>query len=258
MELGYVFRNKATDSTIWQNRRQAKQDMRPLSFGVSTHVGRTVHWWGHLFSSVVHQRSSPPYQWQQPSPIFFLIPLYSLHFIVPLGDLELVAVPASSLSVRYKVCCWGFTKPYFGHNQAGTHTGPPHHVERQQTCSSHGHSWCRSDIAPQLRLEAGPAISYLGNEENPRVLEKSFVVVQPVWAHLPELSHPLSPQDLLDSQAPLPNARWAAWAQRAARCGNEWAGYAGGNPNHVLQNAIIYRVDLVVDVELVRAAGEEV
>lgn len=103
-------------------------------------VRRTVHWCdGHLFSSVVRHSSSPPYQWQQPFPIVFLPPLYSLHFIVPLGDLELVAVSASSLFVRYKVCCWGFTKPHFGHDQAGTHTGPPHHVERQQTCSSHGH-----------------------------------------------------------------------------------------------------------------------
>lgn len=89
-------------------------------------------------------------------------------------------------------------------------------------------------------------------------MEKSFVIVQSVRSHLLELSHPLSPQDLLDGETSLPNARRAAWAQRAARCGNERAGYAGGNPNHVLQNAIIHRVHLVVDVELVRAAGEEV
>lgn len=214
-----------------------------------------------MFSSIQRvgrHRSSPPDQRQQPFPLFLLPPLYSLHFVVPLGDLQLVAVPASSLFIRDKVCSWGFTEPDLGHDQAGAHAGPPHHAQRQQTGSSHGHSGCRGHVAPQLRLEAGPAIPHLGNEEDAGVLEKSLVVVQSVRAHLPELSHALPPQDLLHSKTALANARRAAWTQRAARCGKERTGYAGGDPDHVLQNAVIHRVDLVVHVEPVRAAGEEV
>lgn len=83
-------------------------------------------------------------------------------------------------------------------------------------------------------------------------------MVQSVRAQALQLGHPLPPQDLLHGGAALPNARRAAWTQRAARCGYEWTGDTGGDPDHVLKNTIIHGVYLVVDVKPVRAAGEDV
>lgn len=68
----------------------------------------------------------------------------------------------------------------------------------------------------------------------------------------------MSPQDLLHSGTALSKAGRAAWTQRAACCGNEWTRDTGGDPDHVLKNAIVHRVYLVVDIEPVRVAGEEV
>lgn len=167
-------------------------------------------------------------------------------------------VTAPSEFFRRKARSRGFAEPHFGHHDARPHAASPQHVQRQEACSPHGHRGRRGHVAQQLRLEAGPPIHHLGDEEDPRVLEKSLVVVQSVRAQALELSHPLPPQDLLHSLATLPNARRAAWRQRAAGCGNEWTGDAGGDADHVVENAVIHGVHLVVDVKPIRAAGEEV
>lgn len=167
-------------------------------------------------------------------------------------------VPAPSALFRYEAGRWGLAKPHFRHHEAWPHAVPPQHIQRQETCSSHGHSGCRGHITQQLRLEAGPPILHLWNEEDARVLEKSLVVVESFWAHLLELSHPLSLQDLLYRRTALPNAGRAARTQCAACCCNKWTGDTGCDPDDVLKNAIIRWVDLVVDIEPERAAGKEV
>lgn len=167
-------------------------------------------------------------------------------------------VAALSLLFWHKARCWGFAEPHSGHHDARPHAASPQHIQRQETCSPHSHRGRRGHVGQQLRLEAGPPIHHLGDEEDPRVLEKSLVVVQSVWAQTLEISHPLPPEDLLHSVTTLPNARRAAWTQRAASCGDEWTGDAGGDPDHMVENAIIHGVYLVVDVKPIRAAGQEV
>lgn len=167
-------------------------------------------------------------------------------------------VTAPSEFFRLKARSRGFAEHHFGHHDAWPHTASPQHVQRQETCPSNSHHGHRGYLAQQLRLEAGPPIPCLGDEEDPRVLEKSLVVVQSVGAHLLELSHTLPPQDLLDSVTTLSDARRAAWTHRAASCGDEWTGDTGGDLDHVVKNAVIHRVNLVFDIKPIRAAGQEV
>lgn len=187
-----------------------------------------------------------------------LPPLYSLHLVVPLRDLEVAVVTAPSDFFRHEARSRGFAEPHFGHHDARPHAASPQHVQRQEARSSHGHCGRRGHVAQQLRLEAGPPIPRLGDEEDPRVLEESLVVVQSVRAQTLQLSHPLPPQDLWHGVATLPDARRAARRHRVASCGNEWTGDTGGDPDHVVKNAIVHRVYPVVDVKPIRAAGEEV
>lgn len=167
-------------------------------------------------------------------------------------------VPALAVFFRYKGWRWCLAKPHFGYHESWPHAAPPEHVQRQETCPSDGHSGHCGHLSQQLRLEACPPIPDLRNQEDPRVLEESLVVVESVWAHLLELGQPLSLQDLLHRITALPNTWRAAWTQGATCCGNERTGDAGGDPDHVLKNAIFHRFYLVVDVEPVRTAGEEV
>lgn len=169
----------------------------------------------------------------------------------------MVTVPSEFF--RFKVRNRGFAEHHFGHHNAWPHTAAPQHMQRQETCPSNSHHGHCSYLAQQLRLEAGPPIPRLGDEEDPGVLEKSLVVVQSVGTHLLELSHALPPQDLLDSVTTLSDARRAARTNRAASCRNEWTGDTGGDLDHVVKNTIIHRVNLVFDVKPVRAAaGQEV
>lgn len=74
-------------------------------------------------------------------------------------------------------------------------------------------------------------------------------MVEPVGAQGLQLSQALLPQDLLHRETPLSHARRASRTHGVTRRGDEGAGDAGGDPDHVIQDAAVHRVDLVVDVE---------
>lgn len=171
--------------------------------------------------------------------------------------MELVFILTASDILWDVSWCWSFAQPDFRHHQAWAHAAPAQHVERQEAGPPHDHGGRHRHAVQQLRLQTCPPLSCLGNQEDSGVLEKPLVVVESLWAHLLELRYPLSPQDLLDSRAALPDAGRAAGTHRVAGCGYEGTGDAGGDPHHVVKNTIIHRVDFVVHVEFIGATGGE-